>query len=178
MRISDWSSDVCSSDLKNCRNTTPIHAAAYRYYKGDEVQTSLIDGTDVQTLAASDTDKQAAAIAALVTRMISTEGIKPHDIGVLLCDSLVRDESERALSRMPIPRGVKWGRIEAYAPHSITVDTVARFKGLERAIIILWGLDNSDPQRDRETLYVGMSRAKSRSEEHTSELQSLMRISY
>src|SRR3546814_3045172 len=62
---------------------------------------------------------------------------------------------------MPIPRGVKWGRIEAYAPHSITVDTVARFKGLERAIIILWGLDNSDPQRDRETLYVGMSRAKS-----------------
>src|SRR3546814_16712365 len=43
---------------KNCRNTTPIHAAAYRYYKGDEVQTSLIDGTDVQTLAASDTDKQ------------------------------------------------------------------------------------------------------------------------
>src|SRR3546814_1915311 len=68
---------------------------------------------------------------------------------------------------MPIPRGVKWGRIEAYAPHSITVDTVARFKGLERAIIILWGLDNSDPQRDRE-----------RSEEHTSELQSLMRISY
>src|SRR3546814_13728463 len=84
---------------KNCRNTTPIHAAAYRYYKGDEVQTSLIDGTDVQTLAASDTDKQAAAIAALVTRMISTEGIKPHDIGVLLCDSLVRDQNERALSR-------------------------------------------------------------------------------
>src|SRR3546814_17034398 len=64
---------------KNCRNTTPIHAAAYRYYKGDEVQTSLIDGTDVQTLAASDTDKQTAAIEAPVTRMNKTAAIKtPH----------------------------------------------------------------------------------------------------
>src|SRR3546814_18397187 len=93
--------------------------------------------------------------------MSATEVMNPNDIGVLLGDSLAREESERALSSMPFPLGVKWGRIEAYAPHSSTVDTVARFKGLERAIIILWGLDNSDPQRDRETLYVGMSRAKS-----------------
>jgi superfamily I DNA and RNA helicase len=42
----------------------------------------------------------------------------------------------------------------------VTVDTMARFKGLEREVIILWGFDSTDPSRDRETLYVGMSRAK------------------
>jgi hypothetical protein len=39
---------------------------------------------------------------------------------------------------------------------------VARFKGLERAVLFLWGLDEIDPYRDRELLYVGMSRAKGR----------------
>jgi|GEM_PF-1556797 len=41
------------------------------------------------------------------------------------------------------------------------VDVGTRFKGLERPVIILWALDDCTAVRDRETLYVGMSRAKS-----------------
>src|SRR3546814_6972433 len=72
----------------NCRNTTPIHAAAYRTYMGDEVQTSLIDGTNVQTLATSDTEKQAAANAAPDPLNISTESIQPHALAIRLSHPL------------------------------------------------------------------------------------------
>jgi len=72
-----------------------------------------------------------------------------------------RDVRERALASHSLPASAKWGRLEGYGPGSVTVDTVARFKGLERGVIILWALEGMSPARDRETLYVGMSRAKS-----------------
>lgn len=146
---------------KNCRNTTTIHAAAYRYYRGANIEAPRIAGAAVELLTAPDATRQARAIAALVTRLVAEEGVAPHDIGVLLCDRRDRATYERALTANSIPKAARWGHIEAYGPGSVTVDSVARFKGLERPIIILWGLDDCDPLADRETLYVGMSRAKS-----------------
>lgn len=146
---------------KNCRNTTTIHAAAYRYYRGVRIEAPKITGTKIELLTAPDIDRQARAISALVTRLVAVEGVAPHDIGVLLCDGRARSSFERALAAMTIPKSSRWGHLEGYGQGSITVDSVAKFKGLERAIIILWGLDASDPVVDRETLYVGMSRAKS-----------------
>tara|TARA_R110002051_G_scaffold2924_11_gene15440 strand:- start:8960 stop:10630 length:1671 start_codon:yes stop_codon:yes gene_type:complete len=146
---------------KNCRNTSHIHAAAYRYYKGAAIEAPAIAGVGVEMIPATGIDRQARAIASLVTRLVAEEKMKPHDIGILLCDAAVREASERALAATSIPGTAKWGRLEAYRPGSVTVDTVARFKGLERSIVILWGLDSCTPEKDRETLYVGMSRAKS-----------------
>lgn len=146
---------------RNCRNTSHIHAAAYRYYRGTAVEASTIKGADVELVAATGIDKQARTIAALVTRLVAVENVKPHEIGILLCDAMVREDCERALTANSIPAAAKWGRLEAFSSGSVTVDTVARFKGLERSIIILWGLDACTPAKDRETLYVGMSRAKS-----------------
>jgi len=146
---------------RNCRNTNRIHDAAYRYYKGAAIEAPAIAGVDVELLAATGIDKQAQAVCSLITRLIMEEKLKPHEIAVLLCDARKREQSEQALSAHSIPASAKWGRLEAYGVGSITVDTVARFKGLERPIVILWALDDCDPIEDRETLYVGMSRAKS-----------------
>ncbi|UCA45435.1 UvrD-helicase domain-containing protein [Pseudochrobactrum sp. XF203] len=146
---------------KNCRNTMTIHAAAYRYYRGARIEAPKITGTEIELLTAPDIDRQARAISGLVTRLVAVEGVAPHDIGILLCDGRARSSFERALAATTIPKSSRWGHLEGYGPGSITVDSVAKFKGLERAIIILWGLDASDPVVDRETLYVGMSRAKS-----------------
>ncbi|MQB35118.1 DUF2075 domain-containing protein [Agrobacterium rhizogenes] len=145
---------------RNCRNTSRIHAAAYRYYKGTTIEAPAIAGVEVESIVASGIETQARAIAALVTRLIAEEKVKPYEIGVLLCDAKVREDCERAIATTALPADAKWGRLEAYGPGSLTVDTVARFKGLERQIIILWGLDRCTPEKDRETLYVGMSRAK------------------
>ena len=146
---------------KNCRNTNRIHDAAYRYYRGAVMEAPAITGVDVELLTATGVGKQAQAICALITRLVMEEKIKPQEIAVLLCDPRKREQSEQALSAHPIPASTKWGRLEAYGVGSITVDTVAKFKGLERPVIILWALDESDTDKDRETLYVGMSRAKS-----------------
>ena len=145
---------------RNCRNTGHIHAAAYRFYRGDTVEAPEIEGTRIETLVAGDLAKQARAIAGTVTRLISTERVAPHDIAVLLCAGAAKAEAEAALAAHAIPRGVAWGRLESYGKGVVTVDTVARFKGLERAIVILW-IGGCDPREQRETFYVGLSRAKS-----------------
>ena len=106
-------------------------------------------------------EKQAKSIGALVTKLVVDEDVPPHEIAILLCDPADRPARERALQKLPIPASVKLGRVEDFGPGRLTVDTVARFKGLERAVIILWAFDTCEVSRDRETLYVGMSRAKS-----------------
>lgn len=146
---------------RNCRNTGPIHVAAYRFYRGAVVEAPGIAGIELQTLQAGDVEKQARSIAGLITRLVAEEKVAPHDIAILLCDGSRREDCERALKRQALPGSAKLGRLEHYKRGVVTVDSVARFKGLERAVVILWALDDCTPERDRETLYVGMSRAKS-----------------
>ncbi|MDX1053908.1 AAA family ATPase [Sinorhizobium medicae] len=146
---------------RNCRNTDAIHAAAYSHYRGPVVEPPEIVGVNVERLLASDMEKQARSIGSLVTKLVVEEDVAPHEIAILLCDANDRSARERALQRLPIPAVVKLGRVEDFGPDCITVDTVARFKGLERAVVILWAFEGCDVDRDRETLYVGMSRAKS-----------------
>jgi len=146
---------------RNCRNTSAIHDAAYRHYRGTAVAAPEIAGVEVGTIHAGGIERQARAIGALLTRLIVAERIAPHDIAVLICKGALRSAYETVLARVPIPSDSRLGWIEEYDPGVITVDTVARFKGLERPVIILWALDDCTPGRDRETLYVGMSRAKS-----------------
>jgi len=146
---------------RNCRNTDAIHAAAYSYYRGAAVEPPEIVGVGVDRLLASDMEKQAKSIGSLVTKLVVDEDVAPHEIAILLCDASDRPARERALQKLPLPAAVKLGRVEDFGPGRLTVDTVARFKGLERGVVILWAFDNCDVSRDRETLYVGMSRAKS-----------------
>lgn len=146
---------------RNCRNTDAIHVAAYRHYRGAPVEPPQISGVAVERLVAIDVAAQAKAIGSLVTRLLTDEAVDPHDIAILLCDPGDRVERERALQHLPLPKTAKLGRIEDFGQGLLTVDTVARFKGLERGVIILWAFDRSNLIADRETLYVGMSRAKS-----------------
>lgn len=146
---------------RNCRNTDAIHSAAYRHYRGRPVEPPQISGVAVERLVASDLAAQAKAIGGVVTRLLADEAVEPHDIAILLCDPSDRLERERALQNLPLPKTAKLGRIEDFAKERLTVDTVARFKGLERGVIILWAFDRPNLSADRETFYVGMSRAKS-----------------
>lgn len=146
---------------RNCRNTAAIHDSAYRHYRGGPVQRPAIIGSPVEILAAPTLELQARQIGQLVTRLTQTEGIAAHDIAVLLCIAKNRETCERFLLQCGLPKSIRMGRIEDYGPNGLTVDTVARFKGLERAVTILWEFGDCDLERDRETLYVGLSRAKS-----------------
>ena len=146
---------------RNCRNTDTIHKAAYRHYRGVAVEPPENSGLAVETLIAPDVERQAKSIGVLVTKLVVEEQVLPHEIAILLCETGDRETRERLLRRLPLPRQVSLGHLEDYRPGTLTVESVARFKGLERSAIILWAFDSCDPEKDRGTLYVGMSRAKS-----------------
>lgn len=146
---------------RNCRTSAAIHRAAYRHYRGTEVLASDIEGLPIEVVTAGDLDRQAKSISAIVTRLVSEERVAPHHIGILICDSANKLVCEQALKKQIFPRAVSLDHLEGYREGSVTVDTVRRFKGLERQVIVLWGFDRSDPDADRETLYVGMSRSTS-----------------
>jgi superfamily I DNA/RNA helicase len=145
----------------NCRNTRTIHDAAYRYYAGPETEGPAISGAPIEILVANSIDTQAARIGAAVTKLISDEQVAPGDIAILV----VRDSKQplyEALKTKPLPREAQWAIERHRTGHGIVVDTVTRFKGLEATIVFLCDMETVSEDLDRELVYVGLSRAKSR----------------
>src|SRR3546814_2174652 len=122
MRISDWSSDVCSSDLFNQLLARTL--ASDPHVKG---------GRRVVFLS-SDDEGATASVAALAERL----GFAPVNLGTL----------EEGGALVQAREDKSWGPL------------------------IFQDLFKHEPERP------AAAAARSRSEEHTSELQSLMRISY
>lgn len=145
----------------NCRNTRFIHEAAYRHYTGIETDHPEIDGAPFEEVLASTPEAQAGKIATAVTKLIAEEKVSPGDIAVLV----VRDAKQPiydAVLRQSLPRVARWGIELHRVLDTVTVDTVARFKGLEAPVVVLCGFENAMPVAEKEMLYVGISRAKSR----------------
>jgi hypothetical protein len=143
----------------NCRNTAHIHEAAYHYYKGIPTDGPEIAGEPVGFLCASSIRAQATRLHSHISDLILK--VRPSDISVLVAAG-IKTAYYAEIKDKPLPQGVKWA-IEAHRmPDSVLVDTISRFKGLEAAIVFLWGLQDLHSGIDRESLYVGFSRAKSR----------------
>ncbi len=145
----------------NCRNTAPIHAAAYRHYKGLPVSPPDIQGDDLQFEESASRETQAAKINARIVDLVARQGVSPADIAVLIADGLHKADYYAALKRLPLPRPAIWLEEGIRGGNTILMDTIQRFKGLESPIVFLWGLDTIDLFRSQELIYVGISRAKS-----------------
>jgi hypothetical protein len=145
----------------NCRNTAPIHEAAYKHYKGVPVSPPDIQGDDVQFDESPSRDPQAAKINARIVDLVARQGVAPGDITVLLADALHKAEYYAVLRKLPLPKPATWLEEGVRGRSTVLIDTIQRFKGLESPIVILWGLDTIDLSQRQELLYVGMSRAKS-----------------
>lgn len=145
----------------NCRNTAPIHEAAYRHYKGVPVSPPDIHGDDVQFDESPSRDGQAAKINARIVDLVARQGVAAGDITVLIADAVRKGEYYAALRRLPLPKPAIWLEEGVRSNNTVLIDTIQRFKGLESPVVILWGLDTIDVTRSEELLYVGMSRAKS-----------------
>lgn len=146
---------------RNCRNTVPIHVAAYRYYRGEQTEPPTISGEDVLVIDAPSRGSQAKRLHAHLTGLVDRDRVRPEDIAVLV-PSVGHQEYYQALSDRPLPSGSRWAIEEYGVAGGVRVETVHRFKGLEAAVVYLWGADTFSPELDGETLYVTLSRAKSR----------------
>jgi len=145
----------------NCRNTAPIHQAAYKHYKGVPVSPPNIQGNEVQFDESPSRDSQALKINARIVDLVAKHGVSPADITVLVADALHKAEYYSALRRLSLPKPASWNEEGGQGKNTVLIDTIQRFKGLESQIVIIWGLDSIDLLKRQELIYVGMSRAKS-----------------
>lgn len=145
----------------NCRNTSPIHVAAYSHYRGVPVSPPDNEGAEVQFDQAPSRAAQAGKISARIVDLIARQGVSPGDIVVLIVDARNKADCYTVLRRLPLPKPATWLKEGVRNDHMVLMDTVRRFKGLEASVVILWGLDGINWERSQELLYVGMSRAKS-----------------
>jgi len=143
---------------KNCRNSKPVHDLAYKYYEGEPADDSGIDGLSPISVISPTIELQAKQIAKYVTQLIHDEGLAPESIAILVA-SQPKEHFYNLLGKETLPRPAKWSREEHFAVHGVLMDTVKRFKGLEREVIFLW-LDQQAVLNDT-LMYVGISRAKS-----------------
>src|SRR3546814_4134832 len=142
MRISDWSSDVCSSDL-GCTPATLVLA-------GIAGRRDLRHGL-----------RRLADLSERVPNR-SAVSVLHGCLGSDATDLLVRDTTQRAMRRIRIEDGCFSAR------------RLRKSLAVRRPDHRLFVAGRTDPR----ALLVLLEHIAMRSEEHTSELQSLMRISY
>jgi hypothetical protein len=143
---------------KNCRNSKPVHDLAYKYYEGEPANDSGIDGLSPISVVSPTIELQTKQIARYVTQLIHDEGLAPESIAILVAGQ-PKEHFYSLLGKEALPRPAKWSREEHFTVHGVLMDTVKRFKGLERDVIFLW-LDQQAVSNDA-LMYVGISRAKS-----------------
>ncbi len=143
---------------RNCRNSIPVHDLAYSYYEGEPVDDSGIDGLPPVMVAARTPQLQAKKIVRLVRTLIQDEGVPPESIAVLVAGQ-GKEQYYNLLKAEPLPKPILWSREEHFQKNSVLMDTVRRFKGLERDVVFLWL--NQEVLSDESLMYVGISRAKS-----------------
>jgi superfamily I DNA and RNA helicase len=143
---------------KNCRNSKPVHDLAYRYYEGESVDDSGIDGMNPIPIESQSTQSQAKQITKLMTKLIIDEGVAPESMAVLVAGN-PKEYFYDLLRIETLPRPAMWSREEHFRTSSILMDTVKRFKGLERDVIFLWV--NQEAVSNDALMYIGISRAKS-----------------
>lgn len=142
----------------NCRNTTPIHTLAYGFYVGEPVDQPELGGPDVDIVRLETDAQQAAEIERRVRHLLLDEKVAPADIVVLLAKR-PKGALYELLGQHRLPGKTDWS-FERRVPGTILVDTVARFKGLEAPVVILWLGEEIVNAEEAETVYVGTSRAK------------------
>src|SRR3546814_7621869 len=148
MRISDWSSDVCSSDLDVSLNIVEI--------RKPEIDSKLVAQGIADQLERRVAFRRAMKRAVQSALRLGAEGIKITCGGRLGGAEIARVEWYRE-GRVPLHTlraNVDYAEAEAHTAYGVCGIKVWIFKG---------EILGHDPMR---------------SEEHTSELQSLMRISY
>lgn len=138
---------------RNLRNTKNIHRAAMVHYSGHEIVADGPEGREIEWVEVKADAKILSAYKKL-QRIVFKEDVDPGDIAVL-CDDIRVAEGFLGHARKS---ELSFTSAEVMDVESVVVDTVARFKGLERSVVIHLVGDNREPRR--ELAYVAFSRAR------------------
>ncbi len=140
----------------NLRNTRRIHAATAKFYRGEPLRAKGPEGREVEYVCA---ETPAAVVQrgqpASSTGWFARKASPASDVAVLYGSS----------ASGPLKRGDRIGTFwtttdQAAEPQKVLLDSIRRFKGLERPVVVLAGIDQLPPDEENALLYVGLSRAR------------------
>ena len=139
----------------NLRNTRRISALTEPFYQGPPMRALGPEGQDVERIAIREASEIERKVGRALHHLIKDNGVAPADIAVLM-------GSGRAC---PLRKGQRIGAFETTAnqaaePSKVLLETVRRFKGLERKVVILTAIDDLPAAEETALLYVGLSRAR------------------
>jgi len=140
---------------RNLRNTGYIHEAAAPFYAGPALESVGPKGTPIEYISASNEREVVDQTSRVLHRLVREHGLREADIAVLTCHSL--PHSDFANNRTKIGAFLV-SPLDASAPVRVVLESVKRFKGLERQVVILTGVDETTEEG---LLYVGLTRARS-----------------
>jgi len=135
----------------NCRNTRQIAKRVASIF-GDNLDNKLVDGPDPKFIEVDRREQLVAYVTKLVESLTLEEKISPAQL-IILTDttSLVSELRTTGVA------GHLFTTLDGYG---IPVETVFRFKGLERDVVVLAISDNVTMDDLQAIAYVGLSRAK------------------
>ncbi len=140
---------------KNLRNTRLIHAEAGRYYQGAPTVAVGPEGREVERVPIPEGSTLVRELSRVLHRLIRDEGIPPGDIAILTGRALSHgglDAVDR-IGAFPVTR-------DPAAAGFVVVQSVHRFKGLERPVVILADLESLAAPFADQVMYVGLTRAR------------------
>lgn len=135
----------------NCRNTRPIARKVASIF-GDRLDGKLVDGPEPRFVEVDRREQLAPYVVGLVESIVLEDKIKPTQLIVLTDSTSVVSELRST--------GVAGHLFTTLNGHGIPVETVYRFKGLERDVVVLALSDTATAEDLRAVAYVGLSRAK------------------
>jgi hypothetical protein len=139
----------------NLRNTQRIHAVTTKFYRGEPLRAKGPEGREVECVCAETPAAAVHEIDRILHQLVRDEGVPAGDVAVL----------NGSWEDGPLKRGDRIGSFwtttdQVAEPQKVLLESVRRFKGLERPVIVLTGIDHLPPDEENALLYVGLSRAR------------------
>jgi hypothetical protein len=135
----------------NCRNTGPIARRVASIFD-DRLDGKFVDGPEPRFVEVDRREQLAPYVVGLVESIVLEDKIEPTQLIVLTDSTSVVSELRST--------GVAGHLFTTLDGHGIPVETVYRFKGLERDVVVLALSDAATIEDLRAVAYVGLSRAK------------------
>src|SRR3546814_15827735 len=126
MRISDWSSDVCSSDLRTCLSADPENVEALRLLAGVAASTGY--STDAEKLLRRAVESAPAFILAYADLASLLCRLNRAEAAIPLLDAVLEDPSRR-LWALSLKTTILTGQRRVAEPLNVTEQLVARAPG-------------------------------------------------
>ena len=148
----------------NKRTPESIYELACKLSGKTNKKSDLKDLGTIQTLSYKTTEEAKKHLFELVHNAVTLRGLKPEDIVILSPQNKKNTESIGTLINLQKEgiRGsykIKLVNDGTFTPNQVGFFFIVRFKGLERKMVILTGIENfADPDL-RNTIYVALTRA-------------------